>query len=215
VNDAPASGRLRVSGLFGLGLSSSVVFVEKRGTLLIGQYVGLGGAVGHLGNGNDNRRNKQDSHDGEGKDPLESDGLVKELADANCCGEDAEGEAHGVVLVDCDEEAAVNQNGPDEDVSEDSSDQVVRSVDHDGSVPVDGDEVPSQGCGDYGPVDESGIRVMSEVQRRQIEEVGDDHDFSDDEEATDKQHNEGELQQVVEDKVTPDTGCGIDIIRVA
>lgn len=41
---------------------------------------------------------EQDSHDGEGEDPLERDGLGEELADTERGAEDGEGESHRVVL---------------------------------------------------------------------------------------------------------------------
>lgn len=42
---------------------------------------------------------------------------------------------------------------------------------------------------------------MAEIQRGKVEEVDDQHDFSDDEVATDEQHHECELEEVVEYEV--------------
>lgn len=50
-------------------------------------------------NDNNKGRDEKNTHDDKGEDPLESDGLAKELADTEGSGEDGEGESHGVVLV--------------------------------------------------------------------------------------------------------------------
>lgn len=42
---------------------------------------------------------------------------------------------------------------------------------------------------------------MTEVQARQVKEVNDQDDLSPDEMAADKEHDEGELEKVVEDEV--------------
>jgi hypothetical protein len=48
--------------------------------------------------GNAKCGDEQDSHDDESEDPLEGDGLRQELADAERSSQDAEFEAHGVIL---------------------------------------------------------------------------------------------------------------------
>lgn len=52
----------------------------------------------HGWNSNGDRRDEENSHDDEGKDPLEGNDLALELGDTNCRREDAESKAHGVVL---------------------------------------------------------------------------------------------------------------------
>lgn len=42
---------------------------------------------------------------------------------------------------------------------------------HDSSVPVDGDKGPGEGPRDGGRMDEARVRVVAEVERRQIDEV--------------------------------------------
>lgn len=79
-----------------------LVVREERGTLLVGRGRALRPAVllaSPSRDGNCDGGHEQDGHDGEGEDPLECDKLVEELCDANGGSENAEGEAHGVVLV--------------------------------------------------------------------------------------------------------------------
>lgn len=74
--------------------------VEERCTFLVCRSdappsgVSAGGARGSNGDG----QHEEDSHDDKGKDPLECNDLALELSDSNCGGQDAESEAHGVVL---------------------------------------------------------------------------------------------------------------------
>lgn len=109
-------------------------------------------------------------------------------------------------LVGNNKEAAVGQDGPDENVAKDPGDQVVRVVDHHGAVPVEGDEGPGQGPRDDGGVDEARRCVVAEVQGRQIEEVDDEHDLGPDEVRADKEHDEGKVEEVVDDEVAADAG---------
>jgi len=70
---------------------------------------------------NDKGEQEQGSHDRESENPLESNDLQEELANAESCGQDGERKAHSVVLVCQEEEEAVEQNSPDEDVGHDAS----------------------------------------------------------------------------------------------
>lgn len=74
-------------------------------------------------------------------------------------------------LVHNDEEESINENGPDEDVAEDTSYQRCRMRNHDSPVPVNGDECPCQRSGNNRRVDETGISGMSKVERGQVDEV--------------------------------------------
>lgn len=166
---------------------------------------------------------------------MEGDEPIEELAHANGGGENTEGEAHSVVLgvqvsmaqqrsvvefkfaaylVDGDEETSVNKERPDEDVTEDTGHKVVGVMDHDGSIPVDGDESPSEGRGNDRPVDEARVSVMAEVERRQVEEVDDQDQLGPNEMGADEEHDEGEVQQVVEDEMTPHTGGSLNIVGI-
>lgn len=55
---------------------------------------------------------------------------------------------------------------------------------------------------------------MAEVERRQVEEVDDEDHLSPDEVGTDEEHDECEVEEVVEDKVAADCGCGLDMVGV-
>lgn len=82
-------------------LSSRLVVVQKRSSLLVLGDDGLASSEAtteDLREGNDKGGNKEGGHDGESENPLECDDLSQELADAEGGAEDAEGEAHGVVL---------------------------------------------------------------------------------------------------------------------
>jgi hypothetical protein len=72
----------------------------------------------------------------------------------------------GTYLVDDNEEAAVGQDGPDEDVAKDASHQAVRVGHHDGTIPVDGHKGPSQRRRHDGCMDETRVGVVAEVKER-------------------------------------------------
>lgn len=87
--------------------------------------------------------------------------------------------------------------------------------DHDGAVPVDSHERPGQRSGNDRPVDEARVRVVAEVERRQVGEVDDQDELSPAKVGAHKQHDKGEMQKVVEDEVRSDAGGGVDIVAVA
>lgn len=64
-------------------------------------------------NGNEQSCNEESSHDGECKYPLECEGFDEELVDTEGSSEDAQCEAHSIVLVDNKEEPSINQDTPD------------------------------------------------------------------------------------------------------
>lgn len=77
-------------------------------------------------------------------------------------------------LVNNDEKQAIGQDGPDEDVSEDTGNERLRVRHHDSSVPVNRDERPRQRSGDNGQVDEPGVSRVAEVAGGQVDEVEND-----------------------------------------
>ena len=200
-------------------------------------------------NDDDKSGDEKNTHDDKGEDPLESDGLAKELADTEGSGEDGEGESHGVVLFlrsvksstamghlqevalrargnkckkygSCsthsegrEEEQSIHEDTPDGNVSKDASSQT-SSVESDSSVPVQGNESPGQWPGDDWEVDKAWSGWVTEVQARQVEEVDDQDDLGPDEVAADEEHNEGELEEVVEDEVGSDGGGRVDVVSV-
>lgn len=158
---------------------------------------------------------------------MERDDLSRELPHSQRCRQNAEAETHGVILelfhlsdgvffedfsssyrttylVGKDKKQSIHQNGPDEDVGKDASNQVIRMVHRDCSVPVQGNKRPSQGARDRRQVDEARVRVVAEVQSRKVEEVDDQDDLSPDKVRADKQHDKGEVQQVVQNEVASD-----------
>jgi len=95
------------SSLFFAGQESSSqvypsVIGKERGALLIRGRLGAAAErqvpAHHGGDGDEDGQDEEHGHDGEGKDPLEGDDLVAELCHAQRGGEDAQVEAHGVVL---------------------------------------------------------------------------------------------------------------------
>lgn len=86
---------------------------------------------------------------------------------------------------------------------------------HDGAVPVNSHERPGQRSGNDWPVDEARVRVVAEVERRQVGEVNDQDELSPAEVGAHEQHDKGEVQEVVEDEVRSDAGGGVDIVAIA
>lgn len=118
-------------------------------------------------------------------------------------------------LVDDDEEQAVCQNAPDEDVAKDASDEGLGIRNHDGSIPVDGHESPGQWARHDWQVNESGVCVVAEVQRRQVDEVEDDDELRPAEQGPHEQHDERKVEQVVQNKVAADSAGRIDFLDIA
>jgi len=121
--------------------------VSKQGCTLcisLGTWGGFAPASG-CGHSNYHGGDKESSHDGERKDPLEGDDLAEELGNTNGSRQDAEIEAHGVVLVVNDEEHAVSQDRPDENIAENAGNEAFGVVHHDRTIPVDSDKCPSEG----------------------------------------------------------------------
>lgn len=85
---------------------------------------------------------------------------------------------------------------------------------HQGAVPVQPHESPGEGPRRHGQVDEGRARAVQEVQVGQVEEVDHLDDLGPDEVRAHEEHDEGEVQQVVEDEVTADVGGGGDVGRI-
>lgn len=198
-------------------LERSALLGQERRTFLVGWLLLSPRKFpsGPSWNGDDESEDEENSHDDKGKNPLEGNDLVGELGDTERGREHAEGEADGVVLVDEDEEKSVDKNGPNEDVAKDAGHQVIRVVDHESAIPVDGDKGPGQRAGNHRSVDETGIRVVAEVERREIEEVENENNLGPVEMRLDKEHDKGEMEEIVQDEVASDAGGGIDDVRVA
>jgi len=156
---------------------------------------------------------EEDSHDNEGKDPLECNDLGEELANADRGGQDAQCEAHGVVLVCDEEEQSIYQNTPNRNIGQNAGWQSI-GINCDGSIPVQSNKCPCQWSRNNWDMDESRVRVVAEVERGEVEEVDGQDDLSPDVVAADEQHDERELEEVVDDEVASNTSCCVDIVGV-
>lgn len=170
---------------------------------------------GPRGYGKDEGCTEQHSHNGKGKDPLKGHDLVFELRNTERSGQNAEPEAHGVVLVRDQEEGTVCQDGPDEDVGEDTGYEALAVRNEDASIPVDCDECPCEGPGDDGCVDETRVGMVAEGEGREVEEVDDQDNFRPKGVAIDEEEDESKVEEVVEDEVRADGSGGVDRGHVA
>lgn len=133
-----------------------------------------------------------------------------ELRHAQRGREHAQGESHRVVLVDDDEEQPVSQDRPHKDVGKDARHQAVLVRHHDSSIPVDCDERPGQRPRDGGQVDEAGIRVVAEVERREVDEVDDEDNLGPDKVAVDKEQDPRGVEHVVGNEMASHRTGSID-----
>lgn len=157
---------------------------------------------------------------------------MKELGNSNSGSKNAKREAHGVILrvvcqcavplgrgkraylVNHDEEESIGEDGPDEDVSKNTRHKVVRVGNHQSTVPVDGNKSPGQRSRNNRCVNKPGVRVVTEVERGKIDEVENEDNLSPVEVRADKEHDKGEVEEVVEDEMTSDAGGSVNDVRV-
>jgi len=161
-------------------------------------------------NRNQQGADEQNTHDSECKDPLQGNDLDEELTDTKCSCENGKTEAHGIVLVDDEEEHSIDQNTPDGNIGEDTRDRT-SCVDSDSTIPVQGDESPSQWSRNSGDVNQTGMGRVAEVQEGQIEEVEDQDDLSPDKVSSNEEHDECELKEVIEDEVGTNSSSSLDM----
>lgn len=83
--------------------------------------------------------------------------------------------------------------------------------DHNGTVPVQSNEGPGEGTRNSGHMDAPGVRIMAEVQRREVDEVDDQQDLGPDEVRANKEHHPPKVKQVVEDEVATNRGGSVDL----
>jgi len=164
-----------------------------------------------LGEGNNDGGNEEDGHDGEGKDPLEGDDLAEELTNTEGGAENAEGEAHSVILEGDEEEKSVDEDTPDSNISKDAAEQTL-SVECNSTVPVQGNEGPGQGSRDGWEVDPAGRVGVAEVERRKVEEVDDQEHLSPDEVGADEEHDPAKVEEIVGDEVAAHVCCGLNSV---
>jgi len=84
-------------------------------------------------------------------------------------------------------------------------------IDSNSSIPVQSVESPGQWSRDSWDMDQSWVGCMSKVQRREVEEVDNQDQLCDHEMAADEQHDECELKEVVEDKVTSNSSGSLNL----
>lgn len=117
-------------------------------------------------------------------------------------------------LVGNDEKAAVDQNGPNKNVTKDAGNERGRVGNHQGTIPVDSHKCPCQRSRDNGHVDEPWVGVVAEVERAEVEEIENQNDFSPVEVGANKEHDKGEMEQVVHDEVAADASRGVDDVGI-
>ena len=88
------------------------------------------------------------------------------------------------------------------------------SIDCNGTIPVQSNKGPRQGARNNWDMDEPWMSVVTEVEGGKVEEVDDQDDLSPDEVAADEEHDEGELEEVVDYEVASNTRGCVDIIGV-
>lgn len=86
---------------------------------------------------------------------------------------------------------------------------------HQCAVPVNGNKGPCQRTGDHRGVDEARVGIMAEVEGGKVEKVKHQDDLSPVKVRSDKEHDEGKVEEVVEDEVAADAGSGIDDVGIA
>jgi len=194
------------------------VVVQKRGSLLVGWNDGALTSEGKFlaedaWDCDQEGGDEEDTHDDEGKDPLESNGVGEELTNTNRGCQDAQCKAHGIILVGNKEEKSIDQNTPDEDIRHYSCCQGV-GIGSNGTVPVQGNKRPCQWSRNDRDVNESWVGVVAEVKGRQVEEVENQDQLRPNIVATHEQHHECKVEEVADDKVTSYTGGCVDIVGI-
>jgi len=114
------------------------------------------------------------------------------LTDTQGSGQDAQCEAHGVVLVHDEEKQAIDENTPDGNVSQDTSRCRV-GIDCNSAIPVQGNKSPCKWTRYNWNVNESRMCVVAEIKGGQVEEVHDQDDLGPDKMAANEEHDESKL----------------------
>lgn len=121
------------------------------------------------------------------------------------------GEDSLAYLEDEEAEVAEHGNGPHKDVTQHARHKVVRVPQHQRPVPVRRHKRPRQRTRRDGQVHEGRACAVEEVQVGEVEQVDDLDDLGPDEVGAHEEHDEGEVQEVVEDEVAADVGGGGDV----
>ena len=87
-------------------------------------------------------------------------------------------------------------------------------IDCNGAIPVQSHKCPRQRPRYHWDMDESWVCVVAEVEGGKVEEVDNQDDFSPDVVTTDEEHDERELEEVIDYEMASNTGSCIDIVGV-
>jgi hypothetical protein len=118
-------------------------------------------------------------------------------------GQNGQLETHRVVLERSEEEHAITQDAPDENVCNNAWNQVRRVLVHRNSTdPVKGDKVPGQWSTDRADVNEARRGAMAEVGKRKVGEVDYKEQLSEPEVRAHPEMNEAKKEEVVGNVVT-------------
>jgi hypothetical protein len=121
---------------------------------------------------------------------------------------------HGVVLIRSQEEHAVTEPAPDEDVGYNARSQVIRMKRH-STNPIQRDEIPRQRPTNSADVNQPRRGAMAKVQRGQIEEIQHKQELCKPKVTAHPQVHETEEQEVIGDEVASDVGGRANVHRVA
>jgi len=195
--------------------SSHLCVIQKWGSLLVWwNNSALTSEADFLAedawNSDDEGGEEENSQNDEGKDPLEGKGLNEELSNAKGCGQDAEGKANGVVLVCKEEEKSIHQDSPDEDIGHDAGCQALGTGSN-GTIPVQSNECPCEWSRCDWDVDKSRVGIVAEVEGGQIEKVDNQNDLGPNEVGANEEHDEREMQEVVENEMASNTSSSLNV----
>ena len=87
-------------------------------------------------------------------------------------------------------------------------------MDHDGTIPVNGNKSPSKRGRNDWSVNEARVGVVAEVERAQVDKVDNKEDLCPEEVGANEEHDEGEVEEVVEDEMATHAGGGVDVVGV-
>lgn len=87
--------------------------------------------------------------------------------------------------------------------------------DHQSTVPVNGDKSPGKRRRDNRSMDEARVGVVAEVEGREIDKVDYQNHLSPVEVRSHKEHDKGEVEQIVHDEVAANARGGMGDFRVA
>jgi len=143
----------------------------------------------------DEREEEDDSHDGECKDPLESKNLGAKLTKSQPSHQERSGKSNVIILENQQEESGEDQEIPDGDVGKDSTCEA-GAVNHNGTVPEEGEFNPGQRQGDGGKVNPFWGSRVAKVESYELAPVDREHEFREEIVGASPEHNPSELKEI-------------------